>query len=64
MSKFIQSLVNRMCVGMASSVGTSPNSVVVVDLVMQMLLLGCTGTAAGLSWCWSAVGAVCCVVVS
>ena len=23
---------------------------------MQMLLLGCTGMTAGLSWCWSAVG--------
>ena len=35
-----------------------------VDCVMQMLLLGCVGTAAGLSWCWSAVGSCCCVVVS
>ena len=27
-------------------------------------LVGCAGTAAGLSWCWSAVGIGCCIVVS
>ena len=28
-----------------------------VDLVMQIVLLGCTVTAAGFSWRWSAIGA-------
>ena len=35
-----------------------------VDKALQVLLLGCTGIASGLSWTWSFVGAGCCIVVS
>ena len=31
---------------------------------MQIQLLGCSGTTAGLSWSWSAVGAGWCIVIS
>ena len=60
MSRFVQSLVNRVYVDVASSVNASPRSELLVNL---MTLLGRAETAAGLSWCWSVVGAGCCVVV-
>ena len=42
---------------MASRVGASSTSESLVDKMLQMLFLGCAGTAAGLSWSWSAIDA-------